>query len=104
MLVPGHLPTILPTVRGGLTSMGAQEGVVGDRPWLCEGVELIEPFSGHVEPEQAGLPHGSQGHHLLPLTHGLLTALPGVGGGGISMSLDSGCAGAPGGQNHRATL
>lgn len=63
-----------------LTSMGTQEGVVGDGPWLCKGVELVEPFSGHVEAEQAGFPHGSQGHYLLPLTHGLLTALPGMEG------------------------
>lgn len=63
-----------------LTSMGAQEGVVGDGPWLCEGVELVEPFSGHVKAEQAGFLHGSQGHYLLPLTHGLFTALPGMEG------------------------
>jgi hypothetical protein len=66
--------------RGLLTSMGAQEGVVGDGPWLGKGVEFVEPFSGHVEAEQAGFPHGSQGHYLLPLTHGLLTALPGMEG------------------------
>lgn len=71
-------PTLISPRHRLLTSMGAQEGVVGDGPWLCKGVELVEPFSGHVEAQQAGFPHGSQGHYLLPLTHGLLTALPGM--------------------------
>ena len=65
--------------KGCLTSVGAEERVVGDGPWLGEGVELVEPLPGHIEPQKAGLPHGGQGHHLLPLAHSFLAALPGVG-------------------------
>lgn len=65
--------------EGALTSVGAEEGVVGDGPRLREGVELVKPFPGHIEPQQAGLPHGGQGYHLLPLPHRLLAALPGAG-------------------------
>lgn len=78
----GARPPALAPPRGGvLTSVGAEEGVVCDGPRLGEGVELVEPLPGHVEPQQAGLPQGGQGHHLLPLPHGLLAALPGAGGG-----------------------
>lgn len=75
-----------PAQKGTLTSVGAEEGVVGDGPRLRKGVELVKPFPGRVEAQQAGLPHGRQGHHLLPLPHGLLAALPG-GGGRVSAAV-----------------
>lgn len=61
--------------------MGAQKGVVGDRPRLSKGVEFIEPLSRDVELEQTVLLHAGQGHNLLPLSHSLLTAFPGAGEG-----------------------
>lgn len=46
--------------------------VVADWSWFGKGVELVEPFPGDVELQQAGLLHVGQSHHLLPLPHRLL--------------------------------
>lgn len=60
---------------GAHTSMLTQKYVVADWSWFGKGVELVEPFPGDVELQQAGLFHVGQSHDLLPLPHGLLTAL-----------------------------
>lgn len=66
--------------RGGnlssRTSVLTQERVVADGARLGEGVELVQPLSGDVELQQAGLLHAGQSHHLLPLPHRLLAAFP----------------------------
>ena len=59
-----------------LTPVLTEKRVVADGAWFCEGVELVEPFSGDVKLQQAGLLHVGQSHHLLPLPHRLLAALP----------------------------
>lgn len=43
--------------------------VIADGAWFSEGVELVQPFSGDVKLQQAGLFHVGQSHHLLPLPH-----------------------------------
>lgn len=57
------------------TSMLAKKCVVADGAWFSERVELVQPFSGDVKLQQAGLLHTGQGHDFLPLPHRLLTAL-----------------------------
>lgn len=59
---------------GARTSVLTQKNVVADWPRFGEGVELVEPFPGDVELQQAGLLHVGQSHHLLPLPHRLLAA------------------------------
>lgn len=59
-----------------LTSMRAQERVVGDGTRLCKRVEFIEPLSRDVELEQAGFLHVGEGNHLLTFPHSLFAALP----------------------------
>lgn len=56
--------------------MLTKKRVVADGAWLSEGVELVEPFSGDVKLQQAGLLHIGQSHHLLPLSHSLLATFP----------------------------
>lgn len=51
--------------------------MVADGARFSEGVELVEPFSGDVKLQQAGLLHVGQSHHLLPLSHRLLATFPG---------------------------
>ena len=58
------------------TSVLTEEGVVADGARFGEGVELVQPLSGDVELQQAGLLHAGQSHHLLPLSHRLLAAFP----------------------------
>lgn len=43
--------------------------VVADGAGFSEGVELVQPFSGDVKLQQAGLLHIGQGHDFLPLPH-----------------------------------
>lgn len=57
------------------TSMLTKKCVVADGAWLGKRVELVQPFSGDVKLQQAGLLHTGQGHDFLPLPHRLLTAL-----------------------------
>lgn len=76
---PSNLPA--PDAEHPLTSVGAEEGVVGDGAWLGKGVEFVEPLPGDVELQQTRLLHGGQGDHLLALPHRLLAALPGRGDG-----------------------
>lgn len=56
--------------------MLTKKRVVADGARLGKGVELVKPFSGDVELQQAGLLHVGQRHHLLPLSHRLLTTFP----------------------------
>ncbi len=58
------------------TSVLTEKCVVADGARFGEGVELVQPFSGDVELQQAGLLHIGQSHHLLPLSHRLLTTFP----------------------------
>lgn len=51
------------------TSVLTEKYVVADGAWFGKSVELVEPFSGDVELQQAGLLHVRQSHHLLPLSH-----------------------------------
>lgn len=50
------------------TSVLTKKRVIADGAWFCECVELVQPFSGDVELQQAGLLHVGQSHHLLPLS------------------------------------
>lgn len=59
-----------------LTSMLTKKCVVADGAGFSKGVELVQPFSGDVKLQQAGLLHIGQGHDFLPLPHWLLTVLP----------------------------
>lgn len=57
-------------------SMLTKKCVIADGAWFSKCVELVQPFSGDVKLQQAGLLHIGQGHDFLPLPHWLLTALP----------------------------
>lgn len=50
--------------------------MIADGAWFGKGVELVQPLSGDVELQQAGLLHVGQSHHLLPLSHRFLAAFP----------------------------
>jgi len=58
------------------TSVLTKKCVIANGAWLGEGVELVQPFSGDVKLQQAGLLHISQSHHLLPFSHRFLTTFP----------------------------
>lgn len=58
------------------TSVLAKKCLIADGARLCKSVELVQPFSGNVELQQAGLLHVGQSHHLLPLSDRLLAAFP----------------------------
>lgn len=55
--------------------MLTEKCVVADGAWFGKCVELVQPFSGDVKLQQAGLLHTGQGHDFLPLPHRLLAAL-----------------------------
>lgn len=49
--------------------MLTEKCVIADGAGLCESVKLVQPLSGDVELQQAGLLHVSKSHNLLPLSY-----------------------------------